>query len=318
VEKPARRGKKYKVQTNVARPCKPHWVRIIVPSEAGEEMVYEHPSPIPAASTHQLTTYNHKFSPPQPTQVEARQSTNLTAQISWQPSPCAERYEVYLGKQKEVTEQSSFEMNMLEPCTDYDVSVSAILGSQSSGEAVISFTAPPMEDVMDTVKVDLMTMGTTIMATWSPPASLQCVTMYSMSVCTEGGECFMEEMEGDEETILYQTTLSPCTNSTLSITPVFGEHSFQPYYSDTIQTDCPVLEKDEDIEVEKDIVEEEEAKESENYGEEIKHAAVDLVVEYTSSRPSNKQMIHRVSKSGTNPLICAWWVLPVVLASTLR
>ena len=48
---PNQRAGMYRVRVTMTRPCRPHWVRILVPKAGGSKEVYEHPDPLPAASS---------------------------------------------------------------------------------------------------------------------------------------------------------------------------------------------------------------------------------------------------------------------------
>ena len=152
---PKQRAGLYRVRSTMARPCRPHWVRILIPTTDGSLEVYEHPRPLPAATREQLTTYQRKFVPSQPENLQARAFSSSSASVSWHASPCAEVYEVYFGDRKETTNDTSILLDNLDPCSDYEVSVSAVLGDQRSEEAVSYLTTPPTEDVMTTVDIQV-------------------------------------------------------------------------------------------------------------------------------------------------------------------
>merc|ERR1712004_317976 len=60
---PKQRAGLFRVRSTMAQPCRPHWVRILIPTTDGSLEVYEHPRPLPAATREQLTTYQRKFVP---------------------------------------------------------------------------------------------------------------------------------------------------------------------------------------------------------------------------------------------------------------
>ena len=126
-----------------------------MPTTDGSFEVYEHPRPLPAATREQLTTYQRKFVPSQPENLQSRAHSSSSASVSWHASPCAELYEVYVGDRKETTKDTRFPLDNLDPCSDYEVSVSAVLGDQRSEEAVGYLTTPPTEDVMTTVDIQV-------------------------------------------------------------------------------------------------------------------------------------------------------------------
>ena len=152
---PKQRAGMFRVRSTMARPCRPHWVRILIPTIDGSLKVYEHPRPLPAATREQLTTYQRKFVPSQPENLQAHAFSSSSASVSWQASPCAEVYEVYVGDRKEATNDTRVLLDNLDPCSDYEVSVSAVLGDQRSEEAVSYLTTPPTEDVMTTVDIQV-------------------------------------------------------------------------------------------------------------------------------------------------------------------
>ena len=152
---PKQRAGMFRVRSTMARPCRPHWVRILMPTTDGSLEVYEHPRPLPAATREQLSTYQRKFVPSQPKNLQAHAHSSSSASVSWQASPCAEVYEVYVSDRKETTNDTSILLDNLDPCSDYEVSVSAVLGDQRSEEAVGYLTTPPAEDVMTTVDIQV-------------------------------------------------------------------------------------------------------------------------------------------------------------------
>jgi len=169
---PKQRAGMFRVRSTMARPCRPHWVRILMPTTDGSLEVYEHPRPLPAATREQLSTYQRKFVPSQPKNLQAHAHSSSSASVSWQASPCAEVYEVYVGDRKETTNDTRVLLDNLDPCSDYEVSVSAVLGDQRSEEAVSYLTTPPTEDVMTTVDIQVNEGASSVMALWTPPTSL--------------------------------------------------------------------------------------------------------------------------------------------------
>merc|ERR1711963_1170273 len=152
---PKQRAGMFRVRSTMARPCRPHWVRILMPTIDGSLEVYEHPRPLSAATREQLTSYQRKFVPSQPENLQARAFSSSSASVSWHASPCAEVYEVYVGDRKETTNDTRVLLDNLDPCSDYEVSVSAVLGNQRSEGAVGYLTTPPAEDVMATVDIQV-------------------------------------------------------------------------------------------------------------------------------------------------------------------
>ena len=152
---PIARSGMYRVQVTMARPCRPHWIRILVPRADGSMEVYQHPQPLPAATREQLTSFQRKFVPSQPENLHTNALSPSSASISWLASPCAEAYEVYVGERRETTNQTSLLVENLQPCSNFDISVSAVLGGQRSGDAVGYLTTPPPEDAMSSVDVQV-------------------------------------------------------------------------------------------------------------------------------------------------------------------
>ena len=153
---PKQRAGMYRVRVAMARPCRPHWVRILVPKAGGSQEVYQHPDSLPAATREQLTSYQRKFVPSQPENLQAHALSPSSASISWHASPCAELYEVYIGDRMETTNNTSILVDNLQPCSNIDISVSAVLGGQRSEEAVGYLSTPPSEDAMSVVDVQVV------------------------------------------------------------------------------------------------------------------------------------------------------------------
>merc|ERR1712004_81953 len=228
---PKQRAGMYRVRSTMAQPCRPHWVRILMPTTDGSLEVYEHPRPLPAATREQLTTYQRKFVPSQPENLHARAHSSSSASVSWHASPCAELYDVYVGDRKETTNDTRVLLDNLDPCLDYEVSVSAVLGDQKSEEAVSYLTTPPTEDVMTTVNIQVNEGASSVMALWTPPTSLMCVTSYSVTLCLHEAKCqdpMIQGADGQGGIVMFRARdLTPCSNYTLHIAPRFGEFSFE-------------------------------------------------------------------------------------------
>ena len=222
---PNQRAGMYRVRVTMARPCWPHWVRILVPKADGSQEVYEHPDPLPAATREQLTSFQRKFVPSQPENLQANALSSSSASISWHASPCAEVYEVYVGDRRETTNNTSLLVDNLQPCSNLDISVSAVLGGQRSEEAVGYLSTPPPEDAMSVVDVQVLPFvkisqvetlnmmiskmtkmsfqvndgASSVMALWTPPPSLTCVSSYAITLCPKEAKCkdpVVQEAEG--------------------------------------------------------------------------------------------------------------------------
>merc|ERR1712004_790415 len=217
---PKQRAGLFRVRSTMAQPCRPHWVRILMPTTDGSLEVYEHPRPLPAATREQLTRHQRKFVPSQPENLQARAL-----------SSCSELYEVYVGDRKETTNDTSIVLDNLDPCSDYEVSVSAVLGDQRSEEAVSYLTTPPTEDVMTTLDIQVNEGASSVMALWTPPTSLMCVTSYSITLCLHEAKCQDPKIQGADGQggiVMFRARdLTPCSNYTLHIAPRFGEFSFE-------------------------------------------------------------------------------------------
>jgi len=226
---PNQRAGMYRVRVTMARPCWPHWVRILVPKVDGSKEVYEHPDPLPAATREQLTSFQRKFVPSQPENLQANVLSSSSASISWHASPCAEVYEVYVGDRRETTNNTSLLVDNLQPCSNLDISVSAVLGGQRSEEAVGYLSTPPSEDAMSIVDVQVNDGASSVMALWTPPPSLTCVSSYAITLCPKEAKCqdpVVQEAEG-ETVMFFARGLAPCSNYTLHIVPQFGDFSFE-------------------------------------------------------------------------------------------
>merc|ERR1712212_760258 len=226
---PKQRAGMFRVRVAMARPCRPHWVRILVPKAGGSQEVYQHPDPLPAATREQLTSYQRKFVPSQPENMQAHALSPSSASISWHASPCAELYEVYIGDRRETTNNTSILVDNLQPCSNFDISVSAVLGGQRSEEAVGYLSTPPTENAMSVVNVQVNDGASSVMALWTPPPSLTCVASYAITLCPREAKCqdpVVQEAEGDT-VMFFARGLAPCSNYTLHIVPQFGDFSFE-------------------------------------------------------------------------------------------
>jgi len=226
---PKQRAGMYRVRVAMARPCRPHWVRIIVPKAGGSQEMHQHPDPLPAATREQLTSYQRKFVPSQPENLQAHALSSSSASISWHSSPCTELYEVYIGDRMEKTNNTSILVDNLRPCSNFDISVSAVLDGQRSEEAVGYLSTPPSEDAMGYVDVQVNDGASSVMALWTPPPSLTCVTSYAVTLCPVEAKCqdpVVQEAEG-ETVMFFARGLATCSNYTLYIVPQFGDFTFE-------------------------------------------------------------------------------------------
>merc|ERR1711971_1544670 len=227
---PKQRAGMYRVRVAMAQPCRPHWVRVLVPKAGGSQQeVYQHPDPLPAATREQLTSYQRKFVPSQPENLQAHALSSSSASISWHASPCAELYEVYIGDRMETTNNTSILVDNLGPCSNIDISVSAVLGGQRSEEAVGYLSTPPSVDAMSDVDVQVNDGASSVMALWTPPPSLTCVASYAVTLCPIEAKCqdpVFQEAEG-ETVMFFARGLAPCSNYTLHIVPQFGDLTFE-------------------------------------------------------------------------------------------
>jgi len=250
---PNQRAGMYRVRVTMTQPCQPHWVRILVPKADGSKEVYQHPDPLPAATREQLTSFQRKFVPSQPENLQANALSSTSASISWQASPCAELYEVYVGDRRETTNNTSLLVDDIQPCSNFDISVSAVLGDQRSEEAVGYLSTPPSEDAMSLVDVQVNDGASSVMALWTPPPSLSCVSSYAVTLCQKDAKCqdpLLQEAEG-ETVMFFARGLAPCSNYTLHIVPQFGDFSFQAISAkaSTHLGDCEEDLMEDDIEV---------------------------------------------------------------------
>jgi len=226
---PKQRAGMYRVRVTMARPCRLHWVRILVPKAGGGKDVYQHPDPLPAATREQLTSFQRKFVPSQPENLQANALSSSSASISWHASPCADFYEVYVGDRRETTNSTSLLVDDIQPCSNLDIYVSAVLGGQRSEEAVGYLSTPPTEDAMSLVDVQVNDGASSVMTLWTPPPSLRCVSSYAVTLCPKDTKCqnpVYQEAEG-ETVMFFARGLAPCSNYTLHIVPQFQDFTFE-------------------------------------------------------------------------------------------
>jgi len=232
-------GGKYR-WTIDAVPCKDHFIKLWFIGPGGQsELTY--PNPIPAASDEEIT--KSRFTPSKPTNIQYTSLGDNSVEVSWDPSDCATSYDISYGKilsntQKFQTVPASQGSSIiisegLEQCSEYELSIYAVVGEEYSEEAAATkFGTPPDASSASVLEPEVFSEVFSMTATWKGFDQLSCVNKYSVTVCKEKEDC-QEEKELERNDALdymkYETSeLDHCSPYTLQIQPLYGEQRLPP------------------------------------------------------------------------------------------
>ena len=187
---------------------------------------------IPRASVELLAS---QFVPQRPEQLQIYQ-VKEGLEVSWKASSCTELYVVSCervsgegGGFSQKVKGNRTRLEGLESCTDYEVSVIAVLGHLHSKVASALVSTIPGFDAVDQLDPILQPSENSLTATWIAYEKLNCVKKYLVTICKEGssGRCpeGREELRDDAMpmmTFRSEADLDMCTDYTLHITPLFN------------------------------------------------------------------------------------------------
>jgi len=230
-------GGKYKWSIP-AVPCLDHHIKLWVTGPGGQASL-EYAQPIKAASTEEIIAA--KFTPEKP---EGLTVTNMEAsgevRVTWTASECATSYDLSYGRnldsmQSQIVSDTEIVLSELEPCTDYDISIFAVVGEEeySIDEASTRFTTPPDTASAMSLEPVVDTQTNAMMARWRAYDRLSCVTKYAVSVCKEQEADCTDSAEVERSDALdyisyHVDGLDHCSPYTLHIQPLYSEKNLDP------------------------------------------------------------------------------------------
>ena len=188
---------------------------------------------IPRASSVELLASQFVLQRPEQLQIyQVREGL----EVSWKTSSCTELCVVSCervsgegGGFSQKVKGNRTRLEGLESCTDYEVSVIAVLGHLHSKDASALVSTIPGFDAVDQLDPILQPSENSLTATWIAYEKLNCVKKYLVAICKEGssGRCpeGREELRDDAMpmmTFRSEADLDMCTDYTLHITPLFN------------------------------------------------------------------------------------------------
>ena len=160
------------------------------------------------------------------------------AELSWNPSDCAESYEVGYIKAgdgegslttlyPEADTPTEITVSDLEPCTRYETFIYANLNDKYS-ELATEFATEPRLDAASTLAVDTNAGLDSVQVSWPSWNSVSCIDKYEVKACkSDTDDCTeKEDIQKSVGSPFVSTTvtgLEPCTDYTLHIRPVFQD-----------------------------------------------------------------------------------------------
>jgi len=223
-------------------PCKDHYFQFSIGGPVGQVM-FTYPDPVPAAPEEEIIQH---FSPKAPGNLRVSDTRDSSASLSWEAAECATKYEIGYSKKLAPNERqfetvpaadgNSFVISEgLEPCTEYEISMSSVLGDDvySDDEATVNFATPPAASSADKLDPQVTPDTNSMLTRWSGFDKLSCVTKYSVSVCKEQEEqCedAKEVVRNDAlEYLEYNAeNLAQCSSYTLEIKPLYDNVDLAP------------------------------------------------------------------------------------------
>ena len=176
------------------------------------------------------------------------------AELKWDPSDCAESYEVgYIaaGDEGDATTVkpvgllTSVSVSNLQPCTRYETFVYASFCDRYS-EISTEFATEPRLDAANTLEVETNAGLNSVQVSWPTWKAVSCIDKYTVKACVAG----TEECTADEEVqkavgspFVSQkvTGLQPCTEYTLHIQPLFKDLNIEAkvisFHTDSMDAD---------------------------------------------------------------------------------
>jgi len=237
LDKPASRrgGGKYRWTLDNDLPCKDHSLKFVVVSLDGEEAEFEYPTPIAAASTEDIANSGN-FIPATPSNLKVEINENEMV-ASWDPVECATSYEVKYKKFTEEDDQFIYkdsETNSLiledgiDTCSDYEIIVTAVVGTDIVSEETFSeFHTPPGTDAAQKLDPTIEPGLDSVKIKWEAWEKLSCVSDYTVTLCKDGEDC------GEPVNVILDETLATaeythdqldqCSAYTFKLKPLFQD-----------------------------------------------------------------------------------------------
>ena len=192
------------------------------------------------------TIEGNKYTPEVPAFINYI-SSESSVTLSWTGSHCVTSYDFFVKEEGDETQEGEIEYRNLtsanttleltttnlEPCTNYEATLQAILGNEYSDDRLESFSTKPNVNTSENISLKSFETGTdyvsfSLSAPWSP--GLVCLKQFEVEVCSKSACNASKIYERTPNNPTLETRiggLRPCTHYKLKITPLFDTVDIQ-------------------------------------------------------------------------------------------
>jgi len=232
-EKPSMRGGVYKWTVSNSEPCINHNIRIWVHGVDESKASFNYPDMITGASLENLAISGYRPHMPKDVQIGVYSEGEL--EVVWSPVKCASLYDVSyqtvsggktISKQVQASQANSIILtDGLQPCSEYEIRVSAVIGDEYSEENMVTFLTPPQTNAAEKLEPVTQITSNSVIARWNGFEELSCISEYIVTLCKEGETCSEgKSVKRDNSLLLLEykadSNLEECSDYTLHIKPV--------------------------------------------------------------------------------------------------
>jgi len=236
-DKPRMRGGKYIHNIEII-PCVDNQIQLFIENAEGPATFDDFENLIPASSAENISASSFILQAPTNSRVDSDDSTGSVA-VYWDPSQCATSYAVNFIEygtdkviSKEVTE-AKVEVTELNPCSEYSIIVSAILGEEWSEELVIdSHKTLPSVEGADKIIPDVTPSMNGVDIKFKGYDTLACIDQYQVTLCEDEGTCQEAVNVKMDNSLPYvqftsEDNLYACTEYSVHIKPLYPEMNME-------------------------------------------------------------------------------------------
>ena len=237
-QKPTMKGGVYKWTISSLIPCHHHNLRLRVSGLDGSQETFSYPHTIPPASMEQIIQSKYRPAAPHNVRVEP---VSGGQEVSWSPSPCVENYDVsyrpagqteytntnVMGNSETITE-------VLPPCQEFEVVVTAVVGEEFSPYQTTTFTTLPDVTVSSRLEPLVSAGPESVSVRWAGSEKLSCIPRYQVQLCqADSGTCHQAEMMDRDDSVRLMEFSVPaglemCSAYQLEIRPLHEQSEVSP------------------------------------------------------------------------------------------
>ena len=192
------------------------------------------------------TIEGNKYTPEVPAFINYI-SSESSVTLSWTGSHCVTSYDFFVKEEGDESQEGEIEYRNLisanttleltttnlEPCTNYEATLQAILGNEYSDDRLESFSTKPNVNTSENISLKSNETGTdyvsfSLSAPWSP--GLVCLKQFEIEVCSNSACNASKIYERTPNNPTLETRiggLRPCTHYKLKINPLFDSVDIQ-------------------------------------------------------------------------------------------